>query len=73
MKKKLTLLRASYTVEASILIPLFLMMMAVAMETGISLYQETVQEAEQEGLADVWAVEDFYRFSAVKGLSETGK
>lgn len=73
MKKKRRL-RASYTIEAALLIPLFLMMMAVAMETGIRLYEETACVKEQEGLADIWAVEDFYRFSLMKEVTgESGE
>lgn len=63
--KKNRRFRASYTIEAALLIPLFLMMMGVAMETGIDLYEETASVREQEGLSEIWAVEDFYRFCAL--------
>lgn len=54
-------MKGSYTIEASFLIPLFLMVMAVGMRMGLYLYQEIQTQREQHLVEDLWEVEDFYK------------
>lgn len=60
--------KGSYTVEAAIIIPLFLFMMAGAMKVGLDLYTETKCAAEQEALENLWEVETFYLLQNGKGI-----
>lgn len=58
--------RGSYTVEASVIVPIVLWAMALAMQTGIAMYQEIESQKEQENLEDMWEVNDFYTYQTVK-------
>lgn len=53
--------KGSYTVEASIIVPLAIGVLALAMKMGISCYQEIRREKEQERIVELWEVQDFYR------------
>lgn len=57
--------RAVYTVEASLIGPLVIAAMALAMKLGISMYQEIRTETEQESIADMWEVDNFYTYQAL--------
>lgn len=57
--------RAVYTVEASLIGPLLIAAMALAMKLGISMYQEIKAETEQESIADMWEVDNFYTYQAL--------
>ncbi|MDD6481005.1 MAG: hypothetical protein PUF65_01830 [Lachnospiraceae bacterium] len=57
--------KASYTVEAAVIVPLFLAAMALAMRISIALYIEVRDQKEQEEIADMWEVENFYKFQIV--------
>ncbi|MCH5333024.1 MAG: hypothetical protein J1D89_03615 [Agathobacter sp.] len=57
--------KAVYTVEASLIVPLMIAAMALAMKLGISMYQEIAMEAEQESIADMWEVDNFYTYQAL--------
>jgi hypothetical protein len=57
--------KASYTVEAAVLVPVVIAVMALAMRIGILLCREIKEEKEAEALAQMWEVEDFYRFQAI--------
>lgn len=65
--------RGSYTIEASILIPIFLFMMITAVATSVDLYHEAEQAAEQQKTAKIWVVDDFYRLQAVEGVVDQWK
>jgi hypothetical protein len=58
--------KASYTVEAAVIVPLAISVMALAMRIGILLCQEVKQENESESLSLMWEVEDFYKYQAVE-------
>lgn len=58
--------RAGYTVEAAFIVPLVLFAMAFAMKLGISMYQEVAAETEQESIADMWEVGEFYNWQTVR-------
>ena len=55
-----------YTIEASILIPLLLFVMATGIKIGLSLYGEIVDAHEEEQVMEVWAVEDFYKSNWIR-------
>lgn len=57
--------RGSFTVEAAILLPFFLLMLSGTIEMGIDLYQEAIIEAQKE-TEGYWAVEDFYKYQVIK-------
>lgn len=61
--------KASYTVEASFIVPLVIGTMAIAMKLGISCYEEVRQGKEQQHIAKLWEVEEFYRYQALKEVS----
>ena len=61
-------LKGSFTVEASIIVPLFLIMLGAGMKLTLTLYQEIVKSNEQDVLEDMWVVDDFYRIKIVDGL-----
>lgn len=58
-------LKGSYTVEASLVIPIFLFVIFTAMYLGLNLYQEIEEQQEYETVAQLWEVKDFYRIQAI--------
>ena len=58
--------KASYTVEASYIVPLVILAMALAMRLGICCYEEIRDEKEQEQIVDLWEVKEFYRCQILK-------
>ncbi len=58
-------LKGSYTVEAAIIIPVFIFILAIGMRAGLILYEEISQEEEQEIVNGMWAVDDFYRYKCM--------
>ena len=59
-------LKASFSIEAAIIIPLFLFMTAYCIQTAIDMYQQTTNEVEAQKLEEMWVVDDFYRFETLK-------
>lgn len=64
------MMKASYTVEAAIIVPLFLFMICSGMKIGINIYQEITKEKEQEIVQDLWLVDEFYKFQILKEVKE---
>ena len=62
--------KASYTVEAAFIVPLLIGVMALAMRLGIALYIEVRDEKEQEKIADMWEVEEFYRYCVINEVAD---
>ena len=58
--------KASYTVEASFMVPLVIGTMALAMKIGIACYEEVRAEIEQQRTAQLWEVKDFYHYQSLK-------
>jgi hypothetical protein len=58
--------KGSYTVEASILVPVLLFTMALAMKMALCLYHELKEQQESQLVESMWAVEDFYKNELVK-------
>lgn len=52
--------KAAFTVEASLIVPLLLFVMLIAMKAGLVLYTEIVEKPASSN-AQIWAVEAFYK------------
>ena len=63
-------LKGSYTIEAAIIVPIFIFLLAIGMRAGLILYDEIKQEREQEILDGLWLVDDFYRFECMGELTD---
>ena len=72
-KDRTASLRGSYTVEASVIIPMFLFLMITTTSIGIDLYHEAEAAQEQERTSSLWAVEKFYAFQAVDEVIDNWK
>ena len=59
-------LKASFSIEAAIIIPLFLFMTAYCIQTAIDMYQQTKTQVEAKKLEEMWVIDDFYRFEILK-------
>lgn len=59
-------IKGSYTVEAAIIIPIFIFIMAVSIRAGIKLYQDIALQTEQKIVENMWVVDDFYRYQLGK-------
>ncbi|SER89096.1 hypothetical protein [Lachnobacterium bovis] len=53
-------LRASYTIEAAVMVPIILAVFLVTCNLSISLYKEISNEHEDKKIEKMWAVSDFY-------------
>ena len=63
-------LNGSYTVEGSIMIPIFIFMLAIVMRMGLLLYQEMKTDTSYEVATDMWLVDDFYNYQVVQEVVE---
>lgn len=59
-------LKGSYTVDGAIIIPIFITMLAIAMNMGLVLYNEMKQDSSYEYATDMWLVDDFYNYQVLK-------
>ena len=59
-------LKGSYTVEGAIIIPIFIVMLAIAMKMGLVLYNEMKADSYYEYATDMWLVDDFYNYQVLK-------
>ena len=57
-------LRGGYTVEAAIIVRIFIFILAIGMKAGLILYSEIKQQQEQQILEEMWLVDDFYRYKS---------
>ena len=59
--------------EAAIIIPLFMIFIAMGMKTGIECYKEIGGEAEEKALDGMWVVDDFYTIRTLSNsVDESG-
>ena len=63
------LLKASYTVEAALTIPMLLFVMFFAMQMSFQLYDEICTQQEYELVEQLWEVRDFYRIQGIGELT----
>lgn len=59
-------LKGSCTVEGTIIIPIFIVMLAIAMKMGLVLYNEMKEDSSYEYATDMWLVDDFYNYQVLK-------
>ncbi len=59
-------LKGSYTVEGAIIIPIFIVMLAIAMKMGLVLYNGMKADSSYEYATDMWLVDDFYNYQVLK-------
>lgn len=59
-------LKGSYTVEGTIIIPIFIVMLAIVMKMGLVLYNEMNADSSYEYATDMWLVDDFYNYQVLK-------
>ena len=59
-------LKGSYTVEGTIIIPIFIVMLAIAMKMGLVLYNEMKADSSYEYSTDMALVDDFYNYQVLK-------
>lgn len=59
-------LKGSYTVEGTIIIPIFIVILAIAMKMGLVLYNEMKEDSSYEYATDMWLVDDFYNYQVLK-------
>ena len=59
-------LKGSYTAEGAIIIPIFIVMLAIAMKMGLVLYNEMKEDSSYEYATDMWLVDDFYNYQVLK-------
>ena len=59
-------LKGSYTVEGTIIIPIFIVMLAIAMKMGLVLSNEMKADSSYEYATDMWLVDDFYNYQVLK-------
>ena len=59
-------LKGSYTVEGTIIIPIFIVMLAIAMKMGLVRYNEMKADSSYEYATDMWLVDDFYNYQVLK-------
>ena len=62
------MLKGSFTVEASVLVPMLIFMYILMINTGIHCYVEIREQKEQEAQEDIWVVEEFYKYQLLKGV-----
>ncbi|MEE1079237.1 MAG: hypothetical protein UIC64_09360 [Agathobacter sp.] len=62
--------KGSYTLEASVYIPIVIFVMAIAMRLCIVLYQEIRDEREQDEVVNMWVVDEFYTYKLVGKFGE---
>ena len=55
-----------YTVEGALIIPIFIVMLAIAMKMGLVLYNEMKEDSSYEYATDMWLVDDFYNYHVLK-------
>lgn len=64
-------MKGSFTVEASVIVPLLLLLMLLALRQGISLCEETTERAESaDGGEEFEIVETLYRLEQVTDIWE---
>jgi len=62
----------SYTVEGSIIIPIFFFIIVLAVGIAVDLYKETINVYEPKEVEEMWEVPHFYRYQQVEwALEET--
>ena len=59
-------LKGSYTVEGAIIIPIFIVMLAIAMKMGLVLYNEMKSDSSYDYATDMRIVDDINNYQVLK-------
>lgn len=62
------MLKGSFTVEASVLVPMLLIIYVLIINTGLYMYTEIREQQEQGAQSDIWVIDDFYKYQLMKGM-----
>lgn len=62
--------KGSYTVEAAVVVPILIWTMATGIGIGIDLLKEVRSQQEGQQVEQMWEVERFYTYQALKGVTE---
>ena len=60
--------KAVYTIEAAVWVSMLLFIFMMAIQGGLDLYSEIVQEDISEEVQDFWAVNSFYIKNGIEGV-----
>ena len=60
--------KASYTIEASFMVPVLIGAMVISMRIGIACFKEVKQQKEQENVCTMWEVREFYHYQSLKEI-----
>ncbi len=63
-------MKGSLTIEAAVVIPVYLFTMVAALQIGIGFYCEIRDEQQEVTLQELWLVHDFYKYQAWKGTRD---
>lgn len=63
-------LRGNYTVEAALIVPLYLFVLVLAIRISIHLYCEISEEANAVEREELWLVDEFYKYQIWKGATD---
>ena len=62
------MLKGSFTVEAKVVVVIFLCVIALTMNMAIQLNSEIKSAHEEQTREDMWLVDDFYRYQIIEGI-----
>ena len=60
--------KGSYTIEAAVWVSLLLMMIAMALKSGIFIYTEIVNKGQNEKLQKIDIVQEFYNYQILEEI-----
>lgn len=58
--------KASLTIEATIIVSLFILIMGITMNMAIILHKEIKNEHEEKKNEEIWLVDDFYKYQNIE-------
>ena len=61
-------LKGNYTVEAAVIVPLYLFVLVLAIRISIYLYCEIREDAKAAEREEIWLVDEFYKNQIWKGV-----
>ena len=60
--------KGSYTIEASVYVPMIMFLMLIIIRGGISFYKESKNREVYEGLMTIDAVSEFYTYQMISSV-----
>ena len=61
--------KGSLTIEAAVIIPVYLLVIVVTIQLAIGLYCEIRDEQPDTTMQELWLVNDFYKYQTWKGVT----